>query len=86
MQGNNFQVDKEPLLNIPILSIESNPFILNEINTIVDKVIFLKANEIADNKNCLIELEERLNKIFYKLYDLNNNDIEIIKEVKFEYT
>ncbi|MDK2042536.1 type IIG restriction enzyme/methyltransferase [Aliarcobacter butzleri] len=86
MQGNNFQVDKEPLLNIPILSIENNPFILNEINTIVDKVIFLKANEIADNKNYLIELEERLNKIFYKLYDLNNNEIEIIKELKFEYT
>ena len=85
MQGNNFQVDKEPLLNIPILYIENNPLILNEINTIVDKIIFLKVNEITDNKNYLIELEEKLNKIFYKLYDLSNDDIEIIREVKFEY-
>ena len=85
MQGNNFQVDKEPLLNIPILYIENNPLILNEINTIVDKIIFLKVNEITDNKNYLIELEEKLNKIFYKLYDLSNDDIEIIREVKFDY-
>ena len=85
MQGNNFQVDKEPLLNIPILYIENNPLILNEINTIVDKIIFLKVNEITDNKNYLIELEEKLNKIFYKLYDLSNDDIEFIRGEKFEY-
>lgn len=85
MQGNNFQVDKEPLLNIPILSIGNNPFILNEINTIVDKIILLKVNELTINKNYLIELEESLNKIFYKLYDLSNDDIEAIKETNFEY-
>ncbi len=76
MQGNNFQVDKEPLLDIPIMSIKNNPKILNKICNIVDEIIY---SYQTDNRlNHISKLEEELNKIFYSLYELTNEDIEYL--------
>ena len=44
MQGNNYQIDKEPLLNIPIPQItESNKPLCDEIIKCVDKILEIKA-------------------------------------------
>ena len=41
MQGNNFQIDKEPLLNLPILNIANNNTLINNISKLVDKIIII---------------------------------------------
>nr|WP_164969473.1 Eco57I restriction-modification methylase domain-containing protein [Halarcobacter ebronensis] len=85
MQGNNFQVDKEPLLDIPILSIEDDQVTLNKITKIIDEIILIKENNDDDDMMSLFKLENDLNNIFYRLYKLNNDDIKIIEETKFKY-
>lgn len=64
MQGNNYQIDKEPLLNIPIVTINSkNQKIADELINLVDEI--LKAKEQDKNANTQ-ELENKINSIVYK--------------------
>ncbi|EAL5466878.1 class I SAM-dependent DNA methyltransferase, partial [Campylobacter coli] len=66
MQGNNYQIDKEPLLNIPIVTINSkNQKIADELINLVDEI--LKAKEQDKNANTQ-ELENKINSLVYKLY------------------
>ncbi|HED8589060.1 TPA: Eco57I restriction-modification methylase domain-containing protein [Campylobacter coli] len=77
MQGNNYQIDKEPLLNIPIVTINSkNQKIADELINLVDEI--LKAKEQDKNANTQ-ELENKINSLVYKLYNLNEEEIKIIK-------
>ncbi len=70
MQGNNYQVDKEPILNIPIKNIENpEPFI-----DLVDKIIQAKQNN-TDTK----ALETKIDKMVYQLYNLTAAEIKIIE-------
>ncbi|RTJ41182.1 restriction endonuclease [Campylobacter jejuni] len=76
MQGNNYQIDKEPLLNIPIVTINSkNKKIADELINLVDEI--LKAKEQDKNTNTQ-ELENKINSIVYKLYNLTEDEIKII--------
>lgn len=69
MQGNNFQIDKEPILSIPIVEIENEHFFIE----LFDEISYLK------QKNQDIDaLEKRINILIYKLYDLTFEDIKII--------
>ena len=75
MQGNNYQVDKEPLLNIPI------PKLLNDkqkpIINLVDKIITTKkANPEADTS----ALENEIDQLVYELYDITDEEIKIIED------
>ncbi len=85
MQGNNFQIDKEPLLNLPILNIENNNTLINNISKLVDKIIIISRHNSTGDIEEIVKLENSLNKIFYELYNLNDDDInkmiEFIKEV-----
>lgn len=77
MQGNNYQIDKEPLLNIPIVTINSkNQKIADELINLVDEI--LKAKEQNKNANTQ-ELENKINSIVYKFYNLTEEEIKIIE-------
>ncbi|EHA4779791.1 class I SAM-dependent DNA methyltransferase [Campylobacter coli] len=77
MQGNNYQIDKEPLLNIPIVTINSkNQKIADELINLADEI--LKAKEQDKNANTQ-ELENKINSLVYKLYNLTEEEIKIIE-------
>ena len=70
MQGNNFQLDKEPLLNIPICSPSETKQI--EIQNLVDQILTLKKeNPKADTSN----LENQIDVLVYALYELTQEEI-----------
>ncbi|EAI1029907.1 class I SAM-dependent DNA methyltransferase [Campylobacter coli] len=77
MQGNNYQIDKEPLLNIPIVDTNSkNKKLADELINLVDGI--LKAKEQNKNANTQ-ELENKINSLVYKLYNLTEDEIKIIE-------
>lgn len=77
MQGNNYQIDKEPLLNIPIVTINSkNQKIADELINLVDEI--LKAKEQDKNVNTS-PLEEKINNMVYKIYNLTEEEIKTIE-------
>ncbi len=75
MQGDNYQVDKDPILNIPIKKPSSKfqqPFII-----LVDKIIQAK----KDGKDTTT-LETKIDEMVYQLYDLTADEIDIIETSK----
>ncbi|HED1058027.1 TPA: class I SAM-dependent DNA methyltransferase [Campylobacter jejuni] len=77
IQGNLFKIDKEPLLNIPIVNINSkNEKLANKLISLVDEI--LKAKEQDKNANTQ-KLENKINSLVYKLYNLNEEEIKIIE-------
>ncbi|EFN2851546.1 class I SAM-dependent DNA methyltransferase [Campylobacter coli] len=77
MQGNNYQIDKEPLLNIPIVDTNSkNKKLADELINLADEI--LKAKEQDKNANTQ-ELENKINSLVYKLYNLTEDEIKIIE-------
>ena len=72
MQGNNYQLDKEPLLEIPIYQPTDKEAL--KIATLVDKIIALK----AEGKDT-IKLEQQIDELVYALYELTPEEIEIIE-------
>jgi len=79
MQGSNYQIDKEPLLEIPIPQVtETNHHIIQQIISLVDKIIELK----KINKNSEIsDLEKEINILVYELYGLNEEEIKIVENI-----
>lgn len=73
MQGDNYQLDKDPLLNIPIKSINDK----NEevIVRLVNEIISLK---VSDPKSDTSSLERKIDILVYKLYELTLEDSQII--------
>ncbi|EDP69027.1 type IIS restriction endonuclease, putative [Carnobacterium sp. AT7] len=69
MQGNNYQLDKEPLLKIPLRVPQSN-----EIENLVNKIL-----EKKNNQESTFYLEKELGKEIYLLYGLNNEEVERIE-------
>ena len=71
MQGNNYQVDKEPLVNIPI------PIVPQKLqDSIIELVNQVLKNPLKD----ISSLQDDLDLLFYNLYELSEDDISIIKE------
>lgn len=69
MQGNNFQIDKEPILEIPIY----NPPDTTLITSIVDKIL----ESLVKKKNAS-KLENEIDTMVYKLYGLNYAEVKIV--------
>ena len=81
MQGSNYQIDKEPILSIPLLNPskeKQKPLIalVNKILSITKNSDHLK-NHIKQNK--IHEYEKQINYLVYKLYDLTPEEIKIIE-------
>lgn len=72
MQGNAYQLDKEPLLEIPIYKPSDKD--ASEIAKLVDKLIPLKSQG-KDTR----ELEVKIDQLVYQLYDLTEEEIKIIE-------
>jgi hypothetical protein len=72
MQGNNYQLDKEPLLEIPIYKPSEKE--QNEIAKLVDKIISLK-QQGKDSS----EQEKKIDELVYKLYDITADEQKIIE-------
>jgi len=81
MQGNNFQIDKEPLVNIPIKQISSEaqkPFI-----SLVNKILEITTAENYHSKNSPIqqkELEKKIDDMVYELYGLTEEEIKVVED------
>ena len=74
MQGNNYQVDKEPLQNMPLPIVE-----ISKQQPIIDLVDKILAAKKANPQTDTTELEEQIDKAVYKLYDLTPDEIAIVK-------
>lgn len=72
MQGTNYQIDKEPLLSIPIA--ESENEIENEMIELVEKIMELKKQSKESQ-----QLETELDELVYEIYDLNSEEKEFIR-------
>jgi adenine-specific DNA-methyltransferase len=72
MQGNNYQLDKKPLLEIPIY--QTNKKQEKQITDLVDKIITKKAK----NENTA-SLEAKIDTLIYKMYDLTAEEILLIE-------
>ena len=104
MQGDIFQVDKEPLLNLPIINIDNNlqkPFIslvdeileakqkINDYKNILDEAIknnnfdreIALKKELENLENIYTTNEKTIDQMVYKLYDLNEDEIKIVKGI-----
>jgi len=84
MQGNNYQIDKEPLLSIPIYntsSKEQQPLI-----ALVDKILAdNKDKDYSENsskQSKVHEYERQIDVMVYKLYGLTEEEIKIVKWAK----
>ena len=75
MQGNNYQVDKEPLLGIPLVKPSAND--QKQLADLVDKIRQQKEQNIDAD---ISELEKAIDDIVYKLYGLTDKEISIIDE------
>ena len=74
MQGENFQVDKEPLMNIPLPIV--NEAGQKPITNMVEKIIDLKTvNPSAD----ISALESEIDRLVYQLYGLTEEEIRIVE-------
>lgn len=88
MQGLNFQLDKEPLLAIPIAVLSKN--IQTKIATLVDYIIWLKShpndsiNDYVENSYISFVLEEVIDAMIFEQYfpnEFKSKGIEICENV-----
>ena len=74
MQGNNYQVDKEPLQGIPLPIVEASQ--QQSIIELVDQILSLKqTNPSVDTS----DLERQIDQLVYALYNLTPEEIAIIE-------
>lgn len=73
MQGDNYQVDKEPLLMIPLPSPEIDQA------PIASKVSALIDGKRRDPEFNTLEVEKQIDKIVYEIYELDSAEISIIE-------
>lgn len=79
-QPDNFQIDKEPLLNIPIY--KPNKDEEDKIVAIVDKIYEITNSEDylgnKEKQDAVKEYEKQIDIMVYKLYDLTYHEVLII--------
>ncbi|MEJ8612073.1 Eco57I restriction-modification methylase domain-containing protein [Helicobacter pylori] len=77
VQGNNYQIDKEPLMNIPLIKItKSNKPTADKIIALVDKILKVKEKDPKANTQ---GLEKEIDALVYQLYNLTDEEIKIIE-------
>ncbi|MEJ8622555.1 Eco57I restriction-modification methylase domain-containing protein [Helicobacter pylori] len=78
VQGNNYQIDKEPLMNIPLIKItKSNKPTADKIIVLVDKILQAKAKDPKANTQ---RLEKEIDALVYQLYHLTDEEIKTIED------
>ena len=74
MQGNNYQVDKEPLQNIPLPIVE--PSAQQLIIALVDEILKTKSTNFSADTSAL---ESEIDRLVYQLYGLKDEEIRIVE-------
>jgi len=74
MQGTNFQIDKEPLLNLPLIKPLQNK--QDKIITIVDQILSIKQRSPRADVS---KLEKQIDQMVYKLYGLTEEENKIVE-------
>ncbi len=87
MQGFQYQVDKDPIINIPVaISNEIEPFV-----SLIDYILFLKANteqkinEYVSNEHIIQSFEDVINACVYELYfaeHMKEKEIDVLRFAK----
>lgn len=87
-QGDQLQIDKEPLLQIPLIKPDDEniiKYIANRVDSIIQASQNLEncqlPNQIDFYKNLIKSLENEINQKIYYLYDLSNDDKMEIEKV-----
>jgi len=85
MQGLQYQVDKEPLLNIPLVDTD-NKAVKKKIISLVDDLLQLYPRretalmtERKNIENNIFAIENAIDKLVYQLYGLTNEEIAVIE-------
>lgn len=80
MQGNNYQIDKEPLMKIPLYDANENE--TEKVTSVVDKILDItKDDDYLENKEkqqAVKEYEKQIDIVVYKLYDLTYDEVKTI--------
>lgn len=71
MQGDNYQIDKEPLLSIPLKKAKDEKLISNLVNSII---VLLEVSPLADTS----ALENQIDFLVYHLYGLTYDEVLIV--------
>ena len=81
MQGNNYQIDKEPILKIPFINPpnEKKNALIDQMNQIIH---IINTEEISDydKQSSIKRLEDNIDQLVYKLYELTPEEIKIVEE------
>ena len=85
MQGLQYQVDKEPLLNIPLVDTDDKA-VKRKIVKCVDELLQLYPRlkaasfmERSNVENSILYLENEINKLVYRLYGLTDAEIAVVE-------
>ncbi|MBX3165315.1 MAG: N-6 DNA methylase [Bacteroidetes bacterium] len=89
MQGNLYQVDKEPILGIPIFDTPNNAA-KEQIIKLVEQVLKLNKekhetkleSKIEQLQNRIDYCEQKINEVVYELYELTKEEIAVIENSK----
>ncbi len=79
MQGNNYQIDKDPILDLPIYKAPEKE--QKQLIDLVDRIIVLLETPLisAKEKAKVQDLEHQIDGLVYELYDLNEEEIKIVE-------
>ena len=80
MQGSIYQVDKDPLVNIPILVPDKQTE--NILSECCDKIYDIRTN---DKSADISEVEQLIDDIVYNAYDLSRDEILIVENTIEEW-
>ena len=85
MQGLQYQVDKEPLLNIPLVDTDDKTVkqrIIQHVDDLLqlyprlESAMFAERTNIANN---ILYLEREINTLVYQIYGLTDGEIAIVE-------
>jgi len=79
MQGHQFQIDKEPLLAIPLVL--GGKAQQASVITLVDRILAAKRQDPGSDTTAL---EREIDQLVYKLYGLTPEEIKVVEEVKWK--
>ncbi|NLA23991.1 MAG: hypothetical protein GX879_03400, partial [Bacteroidales bacterium] len=74
MQGTNYQLDKAPLLELPLIVPPINT--QNQISLLVEEIIKNKTENIEFDTSII---EAKIDQMVYELYELSEEEIEVVE-------
>jgi adenine-specific DNA-methyltransferase len=81
MQGSNYQIDKEPIIALPI--VKADQASQDDIASMVTKIINILGSENRDNVKLskVKELEQQIDQMVYELYGLTKEEIKVVENL-----